>query len=43
MQAAVAEVLDHLSDYRKALETLMTEKFHIMAKEAIPVEYREVV
>jgi transposase len=43
MQAAVSEVLDHLSDHRKELETLMTEKFHIMAKEAIPVEYREVV
>jgi transposase len=42
MQAAVSEVLDHLSDYRKELDTLMTEKFHIMAKAAIPVEYREV-
>ena len=42
MQAAVSEVLDHLSDYRIELDTLMTEKFHIVAKAAIPVEYREV-
>jgi hypothetical protein len=42
MQAAVSEVLDHLSDYRKELATLMTENFHIVAKEAIPVDYREV-
>jgi transposase len=42
MQAAVSEVLDHLSDYRSELGTLMTEVFHIVAKEAIPVEYREV-
>jgi len=42
MQAAVSEVLDHLSDYRRELDTLMTEEFHIVAKEAIPVEYREV-
>jgi transposase len=43
MQAAVDELLDHLSDYRKELNTLMTEHFHIVAKAAIPVEYREVV
>jgi transposase len=42
MQAAVSEVLDHLSDYRQELNTLMTERFHIVAKAAIPVEYREV-
>jgi transposase len=42
MQAAVSEVLDHLADYRKELDTLMTENFHIVAKAAIPVEYREV-
>ena len=42
MQAAVSEVLDHLSDYRKELDTLMTERFHIVAKASIPVEYREV-
>ncbi len=42
MQAAVSEVLDHLSEYREELDTLMTENFHIVAKAAIPVEYREV-
>ena len=42
MQAAVSEVLDHLSAYRKELDTLMTETFHIVVKTAIPVEYREV-
>ncbi len=41
MQAAVSEVLDHLQDYRAELRALMTEKFHIIAKEDIPVEYRE--
>jgi transposase len=40
-QAAVSEVLDHLEDYRGELQTLMTEKFHIIDKEDIPVEYRE--
>ena len=42
MQEAVAEVLDHLCDYRQELDSLMTERFHIVPKEAIPVEYREV-
>ena len=42
MQAAVSEVLDHLPDYRSELDTLMTEAFHIVALEAIPVAYREV-
>jgi transposase len=42
MQAAVSEVLDHLSDYRTELDTLMAENFHIVARAAIPVEYREV-
>jgi transposase len=41
MQAAVSEVLDHLEDYRAELRTLMTEKFHIIDREDIPVEYRE--
>ena len=41
MQAAVSEVLDHLPDYRKELHTLMTERFHIVPKEAVPVAYRE--
>ena len=42
MQAAVSEVLDHLSNYPQELDTLMTENFHIVPKAAIPVEYREV-
>jgi transposase len=42
MQAAVSAV-DHLSDYRSELNTLMTEEFHIVAKEEIPVEYQEAV
>src|SRR5262249_58213516 len=42
MQAAVSEVLDHLSDYRKELAALMTEKFHIVAKATIPVQYQGV-
>jgi transposase len=42
MQAAVAEVLDHLEQYRDELSTLMVEKFHIIEKAEIPVEYREV-
>ena len=42
MQTAVSEVLDHLQTYRGELQTLMTEKFHIIDKKDIPVEYREV-
>jgi len=42
MQAAVSEELDHLDNYRDELRTLMTETFHIIAKEDIPVEYHEV-
>jgi transposase len=30
MQAAVAEVLDHLGEYRDELSTLMTERFAIV-------------
>jgi transposase len=41
MQAAVSSVLDHLEDYRGELQTLMTEKFHIIDKQDIPVQYRE--
>jgi transposase len=41
MQAAVGEVLDQLEDYRGELRTLMTETFHIIDKEEVPVEYRE--
>jgi transposase len=42
MQAAVSEVLDHLEDYRGELQTLLIEKFHIIDKQDIPVQYREV-
>ncbi len=42
MQAAVSGVLDHLENYRGELQSLMTEKFHIIDKEVIPVQYREV-
>jgi transposase len=42
MQAAVSEVLDHLEDYQDELRTLMTETFHVIAKQDIPVQYREV-
>jgi transposase len=42
MQEAVSEVLDHLDNYQTELETLLVEKFHIVAKQDIPVEYREV-
>jgi transposase len=43
MQDAVAAVLDHLEEHRGELETLMTERFHIVEKHEIPVEYREAV
>src|SRR5262249_46804320 len=42
-QAAVSEVLDHLSDYRRELDTRMSEGFHVVAQGAIPVAYREAV
>ena len=42
LQAAVFEVLDHLSGYGRELATLMAEACHIVAHEVIPVEYREV-
>jgi transposase len=42
MQAAVSEVLDHLEDYRDELQTLMTERFHIIDTNDVPVQYREV-
>jgi len=41
MQAAVSEVLDHLENYRDELQTLMTETFHIIDKQDIPVQYRK--
>jgi hypothetical protein len=34
-------VLDHLEDYRGALQTLMTETFHLIDKEDVPMEDRE--
>ncbi len=42
MQEGVSEVLDHLEKYRPELETLLVEKFHIVEKQEIPVQYREV-
>ena len=42
MQAAVSEVLDHLENYRGELQALMTETFHIIDRQDIPVQYREV-
>ena len=42
MQEAVSGVLDHLEQYRPELETLLVEKFHIVEKQEIPVQYREV-
>jgi transposase len=42
MQAAVSEVLGQLDNYRAELQTLMTEKYHIIDKKDIPVQYREV-
>jgi hypothetical protein len=33
--------LDHLGAYSGELRALMTERFHIIAREDIPVEYRE--
>jgi transposase len=40
MQAAVSEVLDNLEGYRGELRTLMTETFHVIAKQDVPVRYR---
>jgi len=36
MQAAVSAVLDHLSDYRAELDTLMTQEFPIIDRDALP-------
>lgn len=41
MQAAVSSVLDRLDDYRDELRTLMTEKFHVIDEQDVPVEYRQ--
>ena len=42
MQQAVSAVPDHLEQYRDELATLMVEKFHIIEKQDIPIEYKEV-
>jgi transposase len=42
MQEAVSEVLDHLDEYREELDTLMVDRFHIIEKQEIPTEYKEV-
>jgi transposase len=38
MQEAVAEVLDHLGRYRCELDSLMSEEFHILKDEDLPLE-----
>ena len=38
MRAAVAEVLDHLERYRCELDSLMSEKFHILKDEELPLD-----
>jgi transposase len=37
MQDSVAEVLDHLEHYRSELDSLMSEKFHILKDEDLPL------
>ena len=37
MQEAVAEVLDHLDRYHPELDSLMTEEFHILKDEEVPL------
>ena len=37
MQEAVSEVLDHLGRYRPELDSLMTEEFHILKDEELPL------
>src|SRR4051794_21383417 len=38
MQAAVAGVLDHLDRYRSELDSLMTEEFHILKDDELPLD-----
>jgi transposase len=38
MQEAVAEVLDHLDRYHPELDSLMSEKFHILKDEELPLD-----
>lgn len=42
MQEAVSAVLDHLEQYQDELATLMVDTFHIIEKQAIPIEYKAV-
>jgi len=37
MQQAVADVLDNLGRYKQELDTLMSEKFHILKDEEVPI------
>ena len=37
MQEAVGEVLDHLDRYRPEWDSLMTEEFHILKDEELPL------
>jgi hypothetical protein len=38
MQSAVADVLDHLELYRSELDSLMSEEFHILKDEELPLD-----
>ena len=38
MQEAVSEVLDHLDRYHSELDSLMSEKFHILKAEELPLD-----
>jgi transposase len=38
MQAAVGEVLDHLDRYHSELDSLMSEEFHILKDEELPLD-----
>jgi transposase len=42
MQEAVSAVLDHLEQYRDELATLMVDRFHVIEKQDIPIEYKAV-
>ena len=41
-EQAISEVLDHVEEYREELGALMVDEFHIIEKEEIPVQYKEV-
>jgi transposase len=38
MQGAVAEVLDHRDRYQSELDSLMSEEFHILKDEDLPLD-----